>query len=425
MFKFLVFVFVSTILLACTPVSQSSTTAASNPKVLRLEDATYETEIKTVRLYQQGNPLTPAVIRFGQWSLVLDFDDLTTERDSYNVRIVHCNHDWTTSTLQTLDFLPAYNEFNINTSEFSVDTHVPYVHYTFSVPPVKLPGNYVLVVYRGTDKDDIILSKRFMVYDQKVAFRKDGKLVGSGSVADVSQQLNFTVNHGKLQVPNAMQDIHVSVRQNERWDNFAQDLKPSFAREIEKELEYHYFDADNMFKGGSEFRFFDLRSLNYPGRNVAYVDKSKTPLEVYLGKDKSRLDEAYSQYDDLDGQYILDNYDYRDQAFSNYAFVHFSLVTPRVDGNVYVMGAFNNWRQNQTNQMVYDTAQNIYKARILLKQGFYDYLYAVKSRTLPAHHFEGSHFQTQNTYEVFVYYRPLQPRADLLVGYYVIEENPR
>jgi hypothetical protein len=423
--RFFLFSMVALAIAGCTPLTQSSNNPNSNPKQLLLEDATYENEIKTVRLYQQGNPLSPAVTRMGQWNLMLDFDDLTTERDTYNARIIHCNYDWTTSTLQQLDFMPSFNEFPVNNSEFSVDTHIPYVHYWFTLPGVKLPGNYVVVVYRGTDKEDVVLSKRFMVYDQRVTFLKDDNLVGAGSVADVNQQLNFTVNHSKLEVPNPSQDIHVSIRQNLRWDNFSQDLKPSFVRDIQKEMEYHYFDEAKMFKGGNEFRFFDMRSLNYPGRNVGYVDKSNKPFDVYLGKDKSRMNEVYSQYDDLDGNFILDNYDYRDLAFSNYAYVNFSLVSPPINGDVYVTGAFNSWLLNRKNKMTYDSSQNIYKARILLKQGFYDYQYYVKSPELPPYHFEGSYFQTQNKYEVFIYYRPFQPRADLLVGYFRLEENPR
>jgi hypothetical protein len=423
--RFFLFSIVSLAIAGCTPLTQSSNNPNSNPKQLLLEDATYENEIKTVRLFQQGNPLSPAVIRMGQWNLMLDFDDLTTERDNYNARIVHCNHDWTPSTLQQLDFMPSFNEFPVNNSEFSVDTHIPYVHYWLTLPGVKIPGNYVVVVYRGTDKEDIVLSKRFMVYDQRVTFLKDDNLVGAGSVADVNQQLNFTVNHSKLEVPNPSQDMHVSIRQNQRWDNFSQDLKPSFVRDIQKEMEYHYFDEAKMFKGGNEFRFFDVRSLNYPGRNVAYVDKANKPFDVYLGKDKSRMNEVYGQYDDLDGNFILDNYDYRDLAFSNYAYVNFSLVSPPVNGDVYVTGAFNYWHLNRKNKMAYDSSQNIYKARILLKQGFYDYQYYVRSSELPPYHFEGSYYQTQNKYEVFIYYRPFQPRADLLVGYFRLEENPR
>jgi hypothetical protein len=39
--------------------------------------------------------------------------------------------------------------------------------------------------------------------------------------------------------------------------------------------------------------------------------------------------------------------------------------------------------------------------------------------------FEGSHFQTENEYEILVYYRPFKPSADLLIGYVRLMKNPR
>ena len=122
-------------------------------------------------------------------------------------------------------------------------------------------------------------------------------------MADINQQLNFTVNYKNLTILNPLLDVHVNIRQNQRWDNMATDVRPSFTREIEKELEYRFFEEDKMFRGGNEFRFFDLRSLNNPGRNVGYVAKSSKPYEVYIAKDKSRADEAYGQYDDINGGY--------------------------------------------------------------------------------------------------------------------------
>jgi hypothetical protein len=410
---------------ACTPIAQSSNNSAGNPKNLRLIDLAYEPQIKTVRLYPSGTPLLPAVSQLGQVNLVLEFDDLHTERDTYYAKILHCNHDWTRSDLQDLDFMTEYNEFPINNNEFSVDTHLPYVHYWVALPQVKLPGNYVVMVYRGSDKSDIILTRRFMVFDNQVSFTNDGRLIGSGSVADLNQQINFTVNYKNVNILNAMQDVHVNIRQNQRWDNMARDIRPSFAREIEKELEYRFFDDSKMFRGGNEFRFFDLRSLNYPGRNVANVDKSVKPYEVYIARDKTRKDEAYSQYDETNGSFTIENYDYNDLAFTNYAYINFTLSSPPVKGDVYVTGAFTNWNLDAENKMLYDSAKGNYTARMLLKQGWYDYQYLVKSPTLPSYFFEGSHFETENLYEIFVYYRPFQPRADLLIGYMRFDVNPR
>ena len=258
-------------------------------------------EIKTIQLHPENSPLEPAVTSLGKWDLLLEFDDLRNQRDTYYAKVIHCNYDWTKSDLQDLDFMTLYNEFPITNNEFSVDTHIPYVHYWFTLPPVKLPGNYVLLVYRGSDKEDIILTKRFMVYSNQVSFKREGNLIGPSNLANLNQQLNFTIDYKNLTILNPLLDVHVNISQNHRWDNVIKDARPSFVREIEKELEYRFFEESKMFSGGSEFRFFDLRSLNYPGRNVASVTKTIKPFEVYIAKDKSRADEAYSQYDDLNG----------------------------------------------------------------------------------------------------------------------------
>ena len=417
------------VLSSCTPVAQSSVNSGSNPKTLRFIDYAYEPQIRTITIHPDLNvpqsTLQPAVTSISGPALFLEFDDVATQRDNYNVKLIHCNYDWTKSTLMDLDFMPQYNEFPINNYEFSVDSHVPYVHYWFQVPPVKLPGNYLLIVYRGSDKNDLILSKRLMIYDNQVSFSGERNLVGAGAMAARNQQLNFTINYKNIEVINPLENIKVVIRQNQRWDNMASDVAPSFVREIEKEVEYRFFDEAKMFRGGNEFRFFDMRSLNYPGRNVQRVDKSQKPFEIFIEPDKSRAGEVYAQYDDLNGGFILENLDYRDANFSNYAYVNFQLKSKKLPGDVYVTGAFSYWNLLDENKMTYDSTRGSYYNTQLLKQGWYDYQYYVKSQTLPPYALEGSHFETENHYEIFVYYRSFQPKADILVGYIKLEKNPR
>ncbi len=413
---------------SCVPLSQSSSISQSNPKTLRLSDYAYEPQIKTILLHPAGGQetgLLPAITKLGDWNLVLEFDDLRNQVDNYNARIIHCNHDWTRSNLMDLDFIRDYNDFIINNYRYSIDTHIPYVHYTYNIPAVKVPGNYVVAVYRNGNKDDVLLTKRFMVYDNKVSFVKMGNLISSGKVAGLNQQINFSISYKNIELINPMQNVHVVIRQNQRWDNMASDVKPSFLRDFEHELEYRFFDDKKMFSGGSEFRFFDLRSLNYPGRNVDYIEKKAKPFEAFIQKDKSRGNEVYSQYADRDGNFTIGNLDYNDINFTNYMFVNFTLSTTPIKGDIYVAGAYNYWNLNNDNKMKYDTTANAYKARVLLKQGWYDYQYLVKSPTQPWYYFEGSHFETQNSYEIFVYYKSFQPRGELLIGYLRLNENPR
>jgi hypothetical protein len=417
------------LLSSCTPIAQSSQSSAEgNGKSLRLADYAYESQIKTIQLFPKSGPtegvLTSAT-QLGKPGLRLVFDDLTDQRDNFYAKIIHCNYDWTRSSLRDLDFLDEYNEFAINNFEFSIDTSIPYVHYWYDLPVVKLPGNYILVVFRGTDKNDLILTKRFMVFDNRIAVTDLNNLVVSGSVALINQQLNFKINYKNLEVINPTENIKVVIRQNQRWDNMAVGINPAFIREFDKELEYRFLDDTKMFKGGNEFRFFDLRSINYPGRNVQRINKLQKPAEAFIEPDKTREHDFYSQYDDLNGKFLISNLDYRDASFTNYVNVNFTLLTNRVQGDVFVSGGFNYWNNDETNKMSYDSAKRQYTARFLLKQGWYDYQYLVKSASLAPYHFEGSHFQTENEYEILVYYRPFLPKADLLIGYSVVEKNPR
>jgi hypothetical protein len=413
---------------SCTPIGPYATTDGGN-KTLQLIDKAYEPTVKTVKLHPSFNDpqanLLPAVAKLGQANLLLQFDDLRPDRDTYYARVIHCNYDWSRSMLQDLEFLTDYNEFPINNYEFSIDTHVPYVHYWFNIPAVKLPGNYVIVVYRASNKEDIILSRRFMVYDTRVSFSNERNLIGAGSVAKLNQQINFTINYGSLDLINPLETVQVAIRQNQRWDNIATNIKPSFVREIEKQLEYRFFDESKMFKGGNEFRFFDMRSLNNPGRNVDYVKSNVKPFQVYIVKDKTRQYEAYSQYPDLNGGFINDNYDYRDASYTNYADVNFTLSSPELIGDVYVTGAFNYWNLTHENKMQYDSLKKEYHSHVLLKQGWYDYQYYVQSKSLKPFVLEGTHFETENKYEIFIYYRSQRPNADLLIGYVSLDKNER
>lgn len=406
--------------------------AISQQKKLELSDRSYEDEIRTVMLYPalsgQRDNLRPAATPLKMQNLVLEFDDLQGQRSNYYVKLIHCNYDWSKSTLMDLDFLSDYNEYPINNFEFASSTSsFPYVHYVFNIPAVKLPGNYVLVVYRESDEEDILLSRRFMVFDNQVSLVEDGQLQGAGTLRLSNQQLNFKVNYSRVEVINPMESIHTVIRQNQRWDNMRVNVQPSFIREDKRELEYRFFDQDKQFMAGNEFRFVDFRSLNFPGQNTGRLDRSKRPFHLSVQRDKSRESEAYAQYRDLNGGYVIENLDNRDAVTSSdYVFVSFTLFpTTTINGQVYVVGAMNNWQKDIDSRMKFNTAQNSYEATLFLKQGLYNYQYWVESDKEHGFAVEGSHFETENLYEVLIYYRPFRPNADLLVGYYQLPVNAR
>lgn len=394
-------------------------------------DKTYEPEIRTVMLYPIANVpinyLLPAITAIQQQNIVLEFDDLRDGYESYYAKLVHCNFDWTKSTLSDLEFMVEYNEVPINTYEFSSSLYLPYVHYKLNVPRVKLPGNYVLVVYRDGNVNDIVLSRRMMVYDNRTNLATTDQFAGVGTLQSSNQQINFIINYQNLRALNVLENFKVVIRQNQRWDNARMDVKPSFVRESRNELEYRFVDLDNQFNAGNEFRFVDFRSINFPGQNTASMNKDEKPYQLYVQKDFSREHQAYAQYPDLNGGYVIENLDYQDaEATATYVNVNFLLAAPKqVNGDVYVIGAFNNWARTNENKLTYVPSLGGYTTGFLLKQGRYDYQYWVDNSKLPGYHFEGSHFQTENRYEILVYFHSLQPRGDMLVGFFEIPVNAR
>ncbi|MBL7871860.1 MAG: DUF5103 domain-containing protein [Cyclobacteriaceae bacterium] len=399
-------------------------------KKLIYADKSYEEEIRTVMLHPnlQGNRdnLRPSVAPLQAQNLVLEFDDLQGQRSNYYVKIIHCNYDWTKSTLQDLDYLHDYNEYPINEYEFSSSTSVSYVHYYFALPQVKLPGNYLLLAYRESEKD-LLLSKRFMIYDNQVSLVTDSQSQGLGNLRTSNQQLSFKINYSRLDVVNPMQSIQTLIRQNQRWDNARLNVKPSFVREDRKELEFRFFDTDNQFMAGNEFRFVDFRSLNSPGRNTGRLDRSKRPFHISVLTDQSRRDQVYAQYPDLNGNYVIENLDNRDAATSgDYVFVTFSIApTQTITGHVHLLGALTNWEHTPETKMTFIPNKNLYEKTLFLKQGWYDYQYWVEGPGENSFQLEGSHFETENLYEVLIYNRPFRPNADLLVGYYQLPVNAR
>lgn len=71
--------------------------------------------------------------------------------------------------------------------------------------------------------------------------------------------------------------------------------------------------------------------------------------------------------------------------------------------------------------MQFDEANGVYTKTLLLKQGYYSYIYVTKSVKDPDERAatdltEGNYWETENDYTILVYYRSLSGRHDELLG---------
>ncbi|MBC6989300.1 DUF5103 domain-containing protein [Hymenobacter sp. BT491] len=401
-------------------------------KALRYQDYTYSPEVRSVQCYvATGQPtevFNPPIVPMAQGqAVVLEFDMLSAQAPRLTGKLIHCDVDWKPSALTDMQFLNEINEFLITDYRTSINTKVPYYHYRLQMPRVKLSGNYLLVV-QGAGNVPVV-SRRVLVYDNGVEVSLKQGIPVAGQERYTLQQLDFGIRYASANLVNPAQEVKVMLRQNFRWDNAKVNLRPTFVRDAERVLEYQYFNFENAFPGSSEFRFFDTRSLRTLGVGMAKLDGAASPREVLLTLEGTRAGQGYTQYEDINGQRVFENREYGNGATNaDYANVTFQLHAEQAaPGPVYVFGALTDWQLKDEFKLTYDVASQQYTGKALLKQGYYNYYYVVgKPNAAPDDvYFEGSHQETENQYDLLVYYRPPGTRADLLIGYQSVTVNSR
>ncbi|GAB3491502.1 hypothetical protein GCM10027341_04560 [Spirosoma knui] len=403
-------------------------------------DQIYDPQVQTVLLFPQvgQNPndpsltLNPPVVSLDeQVPLQLEFDDLTANYRSFRARLLHCNADWQRSVLNDIEFTYEYNDNPITDYQVSINTKIPYYHYRFTLPRVKLPGNYLLIVYDERNRNNIILTRRFMTYQNRVTVGAAVRFSTDPSRQFSDQQIDMTLDYRGYQVISPQDDFRVVIRQNYRDDREIRGLRPTNVRAFDQVLEYRLVDLSNTMPGGNEFRFFDTRTVLSRANYIERIERPADRNIAYVQVDQPRSRGAYIQSDDFNGQYVIDHRETGNGATNgDYIETIFTLRTAEVPGaTVYVNGAFNLWRLDDRNRMTFDPALGAYQASILLKQGIYNYDYILQSTSQPQkvdeNYVEGSYSSTENDYEVFVYHRPPAARADQLVAYRRVGVNKR
>ena len=399
-----------------------------------LEDKVFVDHILSVRMFPPGSGTesqlqSPVISLTDSKSLVVLFDDLSYDPELYTAKLVHCDADWKKSALKDTDFSLAFNEYNVVDYAYSVNTRMPYIRYSFTIPRVSKSGNYLLKIYKNRDENALIFTRRFMIVENLAA-------VGALLVPPVQtedrralQQINATVNYSNLEVIDPLAQVKVYMRQNQRWDNVRVLTKPTFLNQNSKLIRYEPFEGESTFRAGNEFRFLDLRFIRATGVNVASVKVEESLISAEARVDLPRPGGAYTQYLDLNGQYVVQTNDRPGgdpEVESEYIYTTFYL-NDAPGKTIKLMGALSQWGKAPEATLVYDAKKQVYSTSLLLKQGWYDYQYATDlgGGKLDLESLEGSHFQTENEYEILVYYRALGSRYDQLVGYVYLQPNKR
>jgi len=396
------------------------------------QNAVYKEEIKSVQLFRVGNELSNPILELGSDAkLVLKFDELGEDAKNYSYTIIHCDANWNESYIRQGEYLSGFPDNPVNDYAMSFNTTVKFVNYQVQIPndncAPKYSGNYALVVFGENNREDLVLIQRFYVVEPMVRIEGLVKKATFDPFNGDNQEVDFKIYNEKLNLLNPREDIQVVLMQNRRWDNAILNLKPNFIGD--NVLDYNY-DKENVFPGGNEFRYFDIRTNRHNGENVQDIKFFRPVYHVTLLPDAVRSNKKYFSYKEMNGNFVVESQD-RVTDFDtecDYVFVHFYLAMPSqlVGGSVNVFGALTGWNANKTNEMKWNFEHAGYELTMMLKQGYYNYQYVYVpegSKKADSANLEGSHFETENDYEIFAYYHDLASRYDRLVGFVTINSQ--
>ncbi len=391
---------------------------------IRYDDFVYKKNIKTVQLRDESFELTKAILNLGsEEKLKLSFDDLDADLKNYSYTLIHCNYNWEPSDLMPNEFIDGFLDNSINDYRYSFNTLQKYTHYNVSFPNNSLriikTGNYILKVYQDNNPDNIVITRRFLVFQNKISI--ESNVVAASIIEDrlFKHEIDFKINYSGYQINNPYSDLKIILTQNNRWDNAKTNLKPVYVKD--QELVYDY-DEQNVFAGGNEFRFFDIRSIRYHSERIYSVKTDSAGNHVELFNDEKRSFKRYYSQSDMNGDFLIKIQEGNNsEVEADYCYVSFFLPydAPLTDGNLYVFGTYNAWKCTNENLLHYNPARFGYECTLYLKQGYYNYEYVfLKDGDVAADEtlIEGMHYDTENDYSIYVYHRQVGTFYDQLIG---------
>lgn len=394
-------------------------------------------QIRTLRVEAQGADRKLPVIELGtNERLHVSFDDMTHEYRRFTYRVEHCGWDWkpTDGLFESEYLVAAADEEVIDGYEQSMNTSVHYTHYAFSLPNDRMKptisGNYRIIISAEDEEGDPVpvAIAFFSVVEPAVSIAATVSTDTEIDRNNKHQQLSMSVNWGNLQPRDARTQLKAVVLQNGRWDNAKMAPPPSFT--TGNALLWDHNKA-LIFPAGNEYRRFEMLSTSYPGLGLESTVWYAPYYHATLFPAEQRRNYIYQE--DQNGKCVIRN----DGAFadspdteSDYLLTHFRLETEQISGTeIYINGDWTHGLFTPEYRMEYNASENAYEATLLLKEGYYSYQYLTVSGTTPltglTEPVEGDYYQTENEYEILVYYRNTTDRYDRLVGYLSVSSRPK
>lgn len=393
----------------------------------------YKPEVQTVLLFADDNPLSDPIIPLDDMlgRLTLSFDIIDGQGEVLNYTFIHCSHDWHPTDIQRIQYASGFESDRLDNYNFSRNTLIEYANYQLKFPNEDMmplvSGNYLLIVY-GDDLNDLYFTRRFMVVDEKAHVGVTvPRYPDDLALTDTHQQLNIKVSLNDYLSGTLQQYSFLTIRQNGRWDNAAEDLKPTYVYPDYISFEHH---PQTVFEATNQYRRFNTSNFYFQSENLAHIRQTDVSFEIDIATCESRARKAYATYEDIHGEkfvYVenenLDNFSEADYCRVNF---FYKSETPMDGNDLYLLGALNDWRFDVNNKMEYNYQLRGYTCSMMLKQGYYNFMFATVDRKTGEVRTDltaGNHWETNNLYKLYFYYYNATKGYDELIGYTTVNSH--
>ena len=357
-------------------------------------------------------------------TLHVSFDEMSHDVHFYTYTVRMANDGMASS-----EYLQGFTTKDITDFEHSINTSREYTHYRFDFPNEDMQltksGDYVLSIYEDGNPDNRVAQVNFHVVEPLVGIEAKVRANTDIEFNGRYQQVDININTTALSLRDP-KEVRVVVTQNNRMDNSVTLTQPTY---VEPNRLRYVNNKSLIFEGGNEYHHFDAFSCFYAGTGIDRMVYEMGDYHALLFPNEVAGGQYIHEYDS-DGRFVVNAERTNDADIeAEYVWAHWSLPVdkPWLDGLVYVGGELFGNEMGLRNRMQYDAEAKCYWLTALVKQGGYDYQYwFVPKEQLPTtkdqlpktttQRTDGSYWQTENEYAVYVYWRSFGARYDRLVG---------
>ena len=353
-------------------------------------------------------------------SFLFSFDILSGFEQDLYYSIEHCDFDWEKSQLLKSEYLNGFDDVKIDNISSSFNTYQIYTHYKISLPnsntSFKKSGNYIIKILDEYGEE--LFRRKFILYENLVSVQTEIKRSRDIEFINEKQVVNFEINPVNIQLINPHYTVKVKVFKNNELNYSIENIKPQY--NMGRKLIYKY-DKELSFWGGNEYLFFENKFVRNTSINIRGFDLEDI-YSNFLYEDFSRKNRKYTYNPDINGGFLFNVNNSSNAEFeADYVNIHFYLQKPQafdLENKIYVVGDFNNYQISDEYLMEYNSRYNLFELVLKLKQGFYNYKYIAVNQDKKIIHGEisGNFDETENEYNVIVYYRNYGERFDRVVG---------